>query len=75
MADVQIPQKEWAAVKKMVREAAKPEMISETEAAMLLGVSVKTIKNYVYAGKITTDMYTSGISGKRFYHKEKLMGF
>lgn len=74
MSDLQIPKNEWADVKRMVREASRPEMISEKEAADLLGIMQKSLKNYVYSGRIKPNMYTTAPNGRRFYNKEKLMG-
>lgn len=54
--------------------AKKDEFINEAEAAALLGVSMKTLKNCVYDGRITSEMYTVGPTGKRFFNKQKLMG-
>jgi predicted site-specific integrase-resolvase len=48
--------------------------ITEEEAAELLQVEVKTLRNYVYSGRITTDMYVKNFNGRRFYYREKLVG-
>lgn len=50
------------------------EMINEEEACKLLGITKRTIGNYVSNGNITKDMYTVGVGGNRFYYKQKLIG-
>jgi excisionase family DNA binding protein len=64
----------------MAAEARKPRsaetgtIITEDEACELLKISARTIQNYVSSGKITPDMYTTGVNKTRFYFREKLMG-
>lgn len=71
---IALPKKEWNKVKALVAEASRPEYITEPEAATLLGISIKTLKNYVSNGRISRDMYKIGVGNNRFYNKEKLMG-
>lgn len=50
-------------------------MISEREAAALLGIQHETLVTMVSRGKITEDLFTvSPANGKRFYYKDRLMG-
>lgn len=71
MANLTIPTKEW---KKLQQLAVTEDLITEDQAAELLGVKVKTIRTYVFEGRIEPGMYTIGALGKRFYYKSKLMG-
>lgn len=66
-----IPSKEWA---KVMRVIELQKWINEDEAAKLLGVTKKTMQNKVSTGEIPDTMYSVGVSGKRFYDKEMLMG-
>jgi hypothetical protein len=50
-------------------------MITEVEAAELLGIGVQTLQTYVSRGKVTEEYYTvCKITGARFYKKNKLVG-
>lgn len=52
---------------------AKEEYISEAEAAKFLGLTVKTMQNYVCSGKITSSVYVINVLGNRMYKKSKLI--
>jgi predicted transcriptional regulator len=56
------------------QRAVVDDLISEEEAAKLLNRSVSTLQTKVYKGLISTDAYTIGQGGKRFYYKSKLIG-
>lgn len=49
-------------------------LLPEEEAARLLNISERTIKNMVYNGKMPADHYTTAVTGKRFYFRDKLLG-
>lgn len=51
----------------------KGEKINEEDACKLLGISRKTLGNYIGLAKITPDMYTVGVGGNYFFYKEMLM--
>lgn len=72
--EIKIPEARLRKIERMLEQVIKPEQINEEEASRLLGVSKKTIMNYVISGKIPADYYTVGIGGNRFYFKDKLMG-
>jgi excisionase family DNA binding protein len=55
--------------------APLPEgMITEAEAADLLGISVMTLRNMVYNKRIPETHYATAVTGKRFYFRDKLLG-
>ena len=73
---ITIPKSEWAEVKKIIRNAAfnYEELINEDQAAELLGISKRSMIQYVCSGRITRDMYRKALNGKRMYYKYKLLG-
>lgn len=73
---ITIPKSEWAEVKKIIRSAAYSyeELINEEQAAELLGISKRSLIQYVCNGRITRDMYRKAANGKRSYYKYKLLG-
>lgn len=48
--------------------------ISEEQAAVLLGISTKTLRNKVSTGDIDGFYTTSPINGERFYNRAQIMG-
>lgn len=50
------------------------EMINEREACELLGITKRTLCNYIYSGRIPVDHYSVGVGGNKFFFKNKLMG-
>lgn len=50
------------------------EMIAEPEAAALLGISEKTLRNRVAAGELKEFYTVSPVNGNRFWHRSKIMG-
>lgn len=50
------------------------EWLNEEEAAKLLDISVRTLQNKVSLMEIPRKYYRVGVTGKRFYNKEKLLG-
>ena len=73
---ITIPKSEWAEVKKIIRNAAfnYEELINEDQAAELLGISKRSMIQYVCSGRITRDMFRKAANGKRMYYKYKLLG-
>jgi hypothetical protein len=49
-------------------------LITEDQAAELLQISRRSLKNMVYNGKMPKDAYTTAVTGKRFYFRDKLLG-
>lgn len=49
-------------------------LITEDQAAELLEISTRTLRNMVYNGKMPEDAYTTAVNGKRFYFRDKLLG-
>jgi excisionase family DNA binding protein len=78
METITLPKTEWQQIRKILQrlneEKDAAEYINEGEAAELLGISRRTLYNYVYSGKIPMDHYTTGIGGNKFFDKQKLMG-
>lgn len=48
------------------------EPITEQEACVLLGISLKTMQNYCSEGKLA-GTYTVNVLGKRMFYKSKLI--
>lgn len=78
METVALPRNEWQQIKRILNKldqaASEVEYINESEACQLLGISRRTLYNYVYNGKIPMDYYTTGVGGNKFFDKKKLMG-
>lgn len=78
MENVALPKSEWNYLKRVLNKlhdaANEAEYINEGEAAELLGISRRTLGNYIYNGKIPMDCYTTGVGGNKFFDKKKLMG-
>lgn len=55
------------------KSLAVSNMITEKEAAELLGIKVDSLKRKVYAKEISEDAYTIGECNRRFYRRDKLM--
>jgi hypothetical protein len=55
-------------------KAQVEDLIPENEAAKLLGITLKTLRNYRTNGKLPTDAYTIGVGNNPFFYKSKLMG-
>jgi len=50
------------------------DMVSEKEAAAILGITEKTLREKICRGEVPTDYYTVNALGKRNYFKSKLLG-
>jgi hypothetical protein len=50
------------------------DLINESDAAHLLDIEKETLQKNVSTGKIPANYYTTGLHGKRFYFKSKLLG-
>ena len=61
-------------IHQLLRQAVKPVMINEGEAAKLLEVKRNTLQTYVAKGDIPANFYTIGVKGKRFYDRDLLTG-
>lgn len=74
---VKIPAHEWYQLKgkldRLIERIGVDNMINEDEAAKLLGITTRSLKNK-YHRKELEGMYTVGVGGNRFYYKDKLMG-
>ena len=55
------------------RENDKIEWLTEDQACKLLGITKKTIQNYVSSGRIPSSFYERSIDCKRLYNKNKLL--
>lgn len=55
------------------RENDKIEWLTEDEACELLGITKKTIQNYVSSGRIPSSFYARSFDCKRLYNKNKLL--
>jgi excisionase family DNA binding protein len=51
-----------------------PQLLTEDQAADLLGIKNVTVRNMVYNGKIPADHYTTAVNGQRYYFRDKLLG-
>ena len=51
----------------------KMEWLTEDKACELLGISKKTIQNYVSSGRIPSSFYERSFECKRLYNKNKLL--
>ena len=49
-------------------------MIDENEACKILGITKRTLANYVYNGRIPKSYFTTAVNGARFFNKNKLIG-
>jgi hypothetical protein len=65
-----IPKSEWEALKAMVSSA---DAISEEDAAKLLGITTKSLREARCRRRITPDCYTIPKAGKVVYLKSKLL--
>lgn len=78
METITLPKSKWTRIEKILErldEASTTAIyINEGEAAELLGVSRRTLSNYLYNGRIPMDCYTTGVGGNKFFDKTKLMG-
>lgn len=78
METITLPKTEWMQIRKILHrlneELDQVEYVNEAEACELLGITRRTLYNYVYNGKIPMDYYTTGIGGNKFFDKKKLMG-
>ena len=72
----EVTHKDWLEVKRLLRQATQHqvEWLTEKQVCELLDIKKSTLISYVSKGKITPDMYRTGVGGTRFYHKEKIMG-
>ena len=70
--------KELKELKRMLRESKReessPELVSEADVCVLLGISRKTLSNYISNGTIGIDMISTGVGGNKFFDKNKIMG-
>ena len=55
------------------RENDKIEWLTEDQACELLGITKKTIQNYVSSGRIPSSFYVRSFDCKRLYNKNKLL--
>jgi hypothetical protein len=78
MENITLPRNEWQQIKRILnrldQSASETEYVNEGEACELLGITRRTLYNYVYSGKIPVDYYTTGVGGNKFFDKKKLMG-
>lgn len=78
METITLPKNEWQQIRRILQrlneEKDAAEYINEGEAAELLGISRRTLYNYIYNGRIPMDHYTTGVGGNKFFDKQKLMG-
>lgn len=66
-----IPAKDWEELKTALR--SREDIISEEDAAALLGIKVKTLREARYKGTVTADCYCVPKVGKPVYFKSKLL--
>jgi len=59
---------------KKLNNIAIGEWINANKAAELLGITTKTLTNYVCMGKIPADAIRVGCTGKKFFNSNKLIG-
>lgn len=55
------------------KEKNQIEWLTEDQACELLGITKKTIQNYVSSGRIPSSFYERSIDCKRLYNKNKLL--
>lgn len=55
------------------KEKNQIEWLTEEQACELLGITKKTIQNYVSSGRIPSSFYERSIDCKRLYNKNKLL--
>lgn len=60
-------------VEKLGRQAMLADMITEDEAAKLLGVKKRTMQVWASQGKLTGMFTVSPVNGSRHYFKSKLL--
>lgn len=74
---VKIPASEWHKLKKAIEkisaQSEQSNLVSEEEAAKILGLKLITIRNKV-SKKEMEGMYTVGAAGKRFYYRSRITG-
>lgn len=56
------------------KSLAISNMITEKEAAELLGIKPESLARMVYSQQIGEDVYTVAVNGTRFYKKDLLIG-
>lgn len=61
-------------INRLEKRSRVDQMISEEEAAKLLGMTVGGLRNKVYAGEMKGMYSVSPANGARFYDKAKLLG-
>lgn len=66
-----IPAKDWEDLKRAL--ISREDIISEEDAATLLGIKVKTLREARSKGKLTADCYCVPKVGKPVYFKSKLL--
>lgn len=78
METITLPRTEWQQIKRILNRldqaVSENEYVNESEACELLGISRRTLYNYIYNGRIPVDYYTTGVGGNKFFDKKKLMG-
>lgn len=78
METITLPRTEWQQIKRILNRldqaVSEIEYVNESEACELLGITRRTLYNYIYNGKIPVDYYTTGVGGNKFFDKKKLMG-
>jgi hypothetical protein len=74
---ITIPRSEWSQIKTTLSQLKKfveqGEVISEEEAAKLLGITEKSLRNRRYEGTIPNDAWQEMIVGQPTYFKNKLI--
>lgn len=55
------------------KEKNQIEWLTEEQACEFLGITKKTIQNYVSSGRIPSTFYERSIDCKRLYNKNKLL--
>lgn len=55
------------------KEKSQVEWLTEEQACDVLGITKKTIQNYVSSGRIPSSFYERSIDCKRLYNKNKLL--
>lgn len=70
---ISVSQKEWESLKKLI-EKVETQWMTEEETCNLLGISRRTLTNYLSSGRITRDMFRVGVGGNKYFNKEKIMG-
>jgi hypothetical protein len=66
--------KMMATIERLEKQSQASNLISEEEAAALLNINVRTLRNK-YHQKLLEGLYTvSPVNGDRFYFKDKILG-